>query len=348
MEQHTLWLDAVASALVILDAKGTILGANRAATRMLGKPLERLVGKGISSHLFSLKHHLDPNFEGETKVQGEVPCADGRSHFYECRINLCPSDGLWPEPAWLVVVSDTTERQQLRQERERLMEMAAINEVLPTILHEFKNPLASIQALVELLVEECDEGHLQQQLHGILMEIRRMKLGFEGLGTTTRDLGSHQPQALDFAVKEACGIFDRLLRRGGIFFHTEIATTPLLPLDSGGIRGILFNLLNNARQACKPGDTIRVKSNLENEGKVFTFSVADTGIGMSEEVLQRCTSLFFTTKRMGSGIGLALCKTAVEKQGGSLDIASELGHGTTITVRLPLASERKRSEHEPS
>lgn len=342
MEKQKEWLDAVASALLIIDAKGTIFHANQAATRMLGKPLERLVGKGISSHLFSLKHLLDPTSQKEVKVMGEVPSADGRSHYYECRINPCPPQELWPEPAWLVVVTDHTERQQLRQERERLMEMAAINEILPTILHEFKNPLASIQALVELLVEECDEGHLQQQLHGILMEIRRMKLGFEGLGTTTRDLSSHQPQALDFAVKEACGIFHRLLLRGGIRLETEIATTPLIPLDSGGIRGILFNLLNNAKQACKPGDTIRVKSHLEDQGKIFTFSVADSGIGMSEEVLQRCTNLFFTTKRMGSGIGLALCKTAVEKQGGSLDIASEPGKGTTITVRLPASADKRK------
>lgn len=322
-------LDAISANLLVVDERSEILYTNSAALSYFGRSL---IGRQISEVIFSVDRHLG---EAEACLSGEVSINDESRHF-EVRLQPLPRDAFFTKPAWMVVFTDQTEAFRVKQERERLMEMAAINEVLPTILHEFKNPLASIKALVELLVEECEDEHLQTQLHGILMEIRRMNLGFEGLGSATRKLSSKRNQAVDFAVKEACVIFERLLERAGIVFEAQVPSAPLLPLDSGGLRGILFNLINNAKQACERGDRIRVSAHLNETGRDYILEVADTGKGMSEEVLKQCTELFYTTKRMGSGIGLALCRGAVEKMGGRLDVASRLGEGTTITITLPV------------
>jgi signal transduction histidine kinase len=233
-------------------------------------------------------------------------------------------------------MEDRTEWARVYDERTRLMELATINEVLPTFLHELKNPLASIQALVELIIEDCGDGTLRDQLHSILVEIRRMKLGFDGLGSTSRNLRSNRNQAIDLAIREACAIFERQLENRRIRLVTGIETLPLLPLDSGGVRGILFNLLNNAKQACRPGDVIKVNARLGDGGRSFVFEVRDSGSGMPAEVLEQCTRMFFTTKRTGSGIGLALCRDAVDKVGGRLEIRSTSGEGTNIRVSLPI------------
>ena len=164
-----------------------------------------------------------------------------------------------------------------------------------------------------------------------------MNLGFEGLGFTTRMLRSRRAQAVDYGLREACLIFERRLRARGITLETRIATMPLLPFDTGAIRGVLFNLLNNAQQACGAGAVIRVTARLSDDGTAFVFGVHDTGPGMTPEVLAQCTQLFFTTKRMGSGIGLALCRSAVEKSHGRLEIRSVVGEGTCIDVTLPLS-----------
>ena len=170
-----------------------------------------------------------------------------------------------------------------------------------------------------------------------------MILSFQGLGSTNRNLSSKRNQAIDFGLREACAIFQRQMASRGITLITEIPAMPLLPLDNAGIRGVLFNLLNNAMQACRPKDEIQIRASLKDDGQTFFFSVTDTGPGMSPEALVKCTQLFFTTKRMGSGIGLALCKQAVEKVGGRLHIESAPGEGTRVTVSLPLRKPRQRS-----
>lgn len=326
-------MDCCPTAIICLDQTGVIAYANAEAATILDQETSALTGA-----------HFLETFRPESSMGDldevdhfEMVVGNGKNARYlACRVKHCTGPNCAPV-AYIVTIEDRTALHRVHEERHRLMEMATIGEVLPGILHEFKNPLASIQALVELMTEDCRDEELQSQLHSILMEIRRMKLGFEGLGFSTRNLASTRCQAVDYGVREACTIFDRQLEARGIRLDTDIETMPLLPLDSAGIRGVLFNLLNNAKQACRPGDKIEVSAGLKEDGKLFYFSVRDTGPGMPSEVLAQCTNLFFTTKRMGSGIGLALCKTAVEKVGGELHITSTEGEGTCMTVSLPLS-----------
>jgi len=318
--------------LVLLDREGRVLRANAEALDLLDRTEDGL--RGLSFREACDLAQADGSTTGDVwECERELDCGAEdrllRFRFRRCAESFAPV-------AEMVAIVDRTDLSRLREERHRLMEMATIHEVLPTILHELKNPLASIQALVELLTEEHEHDELGNQLHGVLMEIRRMKLSLEGLGFTTRDLSSRRHQAVDYGMREACGIFARQLASREIALETEIETLPLVPLDSGGLRGVLFNLLNNAKQACRAGDRIEVRAGLVADASAIRFSVRDTGKGMSPEVMARCTDLFYTTKRMGSGIGLALCKTAVEQIGGRLTIASREGEGTRIEVTLPI------------
>jgi signal transduction histidine kinase len=97
---------------------------------------------------------------------------------------------------------------------------------------------------------------------------------------------------------------------------------------------MMFNLVQNAIQACRTGGKVVVQSKLEDNW--LEFSVEDTGQGMTPEVLARCRDLFFTTKVRGSGIGLSLCHQICKDAGGELRIESEPGQGTKITARVPV------------
>ena len=237
-------------AVVCLDHAGQILFANPAAARLLGQEAEQLEGVDFFKVYCDLPGVPLPGDHKEQDIQVNI-AQDTR--MLNCRFSHCVGDDCAPV-AYMVAMTDRTDWYQVNEERDRLMEMATISEVLPGILHEFKNPLASIQALVELITEDCADEELQGQLHSILMEIRRMKLGFEGLGFSTRNLASTRDQAVDYGIREACTIFERQLKARRIALITDIETIPLIPLDSGGIRGVLFNLLNNAKQACRPGE----------------------------------------------------------------------------------------------
>ena len=103
------------------------------------------------------------------------------------------------------------------------------------------------------------------------------------------------------------------------------------------VGGIVHNLMINSIQACSAGQAVNLRAGLCDDGSRFVLTVVDNGSGMTAEVYNRCTEIFFTTKRNGSGIGLALCRRAVEESGGTLTIESVVGFGTSVTIEVPLA-----------
>ncbi len=240
------------------------------------------------------------------------------------------------DAAWTVFIHRIDEEHTVRQQQTRLLEMATMNEVLPTFLHELKNPLASVMAICELVLEDVLPAEQREVFEGIYHESQRMKLAFDGLGTVSQNLTRNDVQDIGLALLEACSVFRPLLERLSIDLVVDLAPLPPLPLEAGGIRGMLFNLLNNAKQACQPGDTIRVSASLDGAGDHFCFAVRDTGSGMAAEVVNQCTDLFYTTKSMGSGVGMALCHAALAAYNGTLSIQSTPGEGTCVRACIPL------------
>lgn len=231
---------------------------------------------------------------------------------------------------------DLTELERLREERDRLLQIATIHELLPSILHEVKNPLAAIATTAELLFEEAADEHVRASAHAILHESRRMKLTLEGIGAVGRSLRSRRYEAVDHAIREVCSVLHARAESVGVRARCGIPDLPLLPLDTSVVCAIAFNLTNNAIQACAAGGEVALTVRLLDEGRTFEMIVADTGVGMTPEVLARCRELFFTTKARGTGIGLALCSRAVTDAGGTMDIASAPGEGTRVTLRIPI------------
>ncbi|HEX9794211.1 MAG TPA: ATP-binding protein, partial [Planctomycetota bacterium] len=111
---------------------------------------------------------------------------------------------------------------------------------------------------------------------------------------------------------------------------------PLLQLDAGRVRQALLNLVINARQALgENGGQITLITRRERGEAIL--EVVDDGPGMSSETLSRCQEVYYSTKRGGSGLGLAMVRRIVEAHGGRVEIESELGHGTRMRLRFPQA-----------
>jgi signal transduction histidine kinase len=161
-------------------------------------------------------------------------------------------------------------------------------------------------------------------------------LGLQGLGAVGRSLRGGGHEAIDHAIEETVRVVQSAALQSGIRVHHASAFLPLLPFDAAVMRAIVFNLVSNAVHACATGGEVTVRAALRPHG-IFELEVADTGTGMPPDVVARCTELFFTTKRHGSGIGLALCDRAVRGAGGTLSVDSAVGRGTTFTVRIPIA-----------
>ncbi|MDJ0867652.1 MAG: ATP-binding protein [Myxococcota bacterium] len=328
-------LDDLSTALLVVGDDETIAYANPRAEELLGAalPLAGRAAAGVLAPMDRLREIAAAAVRDDSRASVTIQ-RDGEAP-KEIGIQLSEID-FGQGPATLIVFQDISHFLRLQSERDHLLKLATVGEVLPSILHELKNPLASVTSAVELLVEEAPPGPFQNDLHAILTEVRRMKLGFEGIGIAGRALHSERHTAVDLALRHAVQVFHARAEQDGIELRCEVPDLPLLRLDDAVMRAIAFNLVNNALHACRRGDSVRVAAHLEAGGGRFALEVTDTGVGMSAETCARCTELFYTTKKSGSGIGLALCDSTLKAAGGELAIASELGAGTTMSARVPL------------
>ena len=104
-------------------------------------------------------------------------------------------------------------------------------------------------------------------------------------------------------------------------------------LDERAILRVIINLIKNAVEAMPKGGDLSIKAGVEDE--VLMLEISDTGTGIETQTQKNIFTPFYTSKEMGSGLGLAYCKQAIEAHGGQISFESELGKGTAFTVRIP-------------
>lgn len=322
-------LDRIGAGVLVVDATGSVEYGNAGAAKILRRAPRELAGRTLAA-LFEIDPELTQTTEGETRREVAIPQADGATMMIGFSISP-PCD----RGSRTVLFQEIGAMLELRRERDRLLQLAALGDTLPSILHELRNPLASVTNTLELCIEESVPP-LRDDLHAILGAVRSMNLMLQAVGGLVRPIHVTRHVAVDQAIREACRILEVTTTARGITLDSEIATLPLLPLDWGVISGVVFNLVKNAIDACRRGGVIRVRATLAAPD-TFELAVSDNGAGMTPEVLARCRELFFTNKDKGSGIGLALCQGIAEKSGGSLRIESAVGAGTTVTLLVPVA-----------
>ncbi|MBI3858151.1 MAG: hybrid sensor histidine kinase/response regulator, partial [Planctomycetes bacterium] len=151
-----------------------------------------------------------------------------------------------------------------------------------------------------------------------------------------------RPVQLREAVERAIAFMEHRARAKEVTIRNELsADLPLVNGDPLELQQAFLNILMNAVDASVMGEgMVTVYSRITGEGVSVCF--ADNGCGMEPEELARCMDLFFTTKDVGegTGLGLAVAQNIVANHGGRVDIASERGRGTTVTLSFPLATGR--------
>lgn len=318
-------LEQLPAAVCVLDRRGIVVDANARARELLQRPL---AGVDVSDVLVPLTGLLQTSGEHSSC---EVVLPSGRTATLGYTVGHLRGH---PDRCYVVSFRDISQVRALQEERDRLLKLAGVGSVLPTILHGLKNPLAAITVAVEVLCEEEVAPDIHQQLVAVLAEIRRMRLALEGVTAIGQDLRGPGFHAVDQTIREAVALLSARAESSHVHLRADVDTFSPLPFEPAVVSAIVFNLTVNALQACASGDTIRLHASCESGS--FELTVSDTGSGMPEQVYRRCTELFFTTRRTGSGIGLALCRQLAERAGGGLEILSVPGFGTSITIRVPV------------
>jgi two-component system sensor histidine kinase PilS (NtrC family) len=261
----------------------------------------------------------------------------------------------------VVIFQDVTEVVAMEQELRRSERLAGVGQLAADIAHEIRNPLAAISGSVEILEASLGEGDRDAEprrlMAIVLREIDRLNhLITEFLQFARPAPAKRTPVDLGSVVEDLVGMFE-VTRPEGVEIEVDVATRRTALADPTQVRQVLWNLLLNAVQAMPEGGRIRISvsevggepqegaSEGRNEAKggaaFVEVAVADTGIGMAPEVLERIFDPFFTTRPDGSGLGLATVHRIVEANGGNLRVESSVGEGTVLRVRFPRREESR-------
>jgi signal transduction histidine kinase len=221
----------------------------------------------------------------------------------------------------------------------RAQEMqATLEHVISLIVHEVRNPLSAMRALVQGLEEEL--GGQQACLaytSRLTGEIDRLSRLLGSMSQVAR-LRARPPELLEPAavLQRAAEVFRPELARRGI--QLQVAVTPrAAPIlaDPDQVQQVLVNLVKNAADAMPSGGAITLRARLDARGRTV-LQVEDTGVGMDAEALERALRPRQSSKPGGMGLGLMIVRGIVRQLGGRLRVASTAGRGTTISITFPL------------
>jgi len=240
----------------------------------------------------------------------------------------------------------------LEEQKAEAESMAVIGTLASGLAHEIRNPLNSLNLNMQLLDEELPPGSAQRRMLGITRdEIHRLER------LVTDFLLYAKPRRLERAPTRARELFDSLAevlgpeleRRGARLDIVDRATDVSFEADRAQLQQLLINLVQNALVASREGDAKPIiELRAELRGDRVVLQVRDRGVGMDEVERARVFEAFYSTRRGGTGLGLAVVERIARAHGGAVEIDSSPGVGTAVRVVLPLRAAPGPPEIRPA
>ena len=237
-------------------------------------------------------------------------------------------------------------RDLLMTEAEHSNKLASVGRLAAGVAHEINNPLAIIDQkaglVTDLLEITRDFEHrekLVKSVEGIHNAVERCKvITHRLLGFARRMDVVYERIDINALIKEVLGFLEQEALFNHIYFELVFdENLPMLFSDRGQLQQVFLNIINNGIDAIGKDGEVYI-STVRKGKNMIDVLICDSGPGMPQEILKRIFDPFFTTKEAGKGTGLGLSITygLVKKLGGHITVDSEVGHGTTFTVSLPL------------
>jgi two-component system sensor histidine kinase PilS (NtrC family) len=336
-------IDSLPSGLVTTDPGQQVLTFNRAAAYITGVPSLSALGRPIAEVLqlpVAVLQTLggDLGDGGARRQEFLYRTADGRG---EIVLGLSTSHLVTPggRAGFLFSFQDVTKIKRLERDSALQQRLAAVGEMAAGMAHEIRNPLASMSGSIQILRQELPLSAEQEQLMDIVLRES------DRLNDTIRSfLAYARPQRFAVArldVRRALSDAAALLRNSGDVHDRHLVEVDVPPhelwyeADEGQIKQIVWNLATNGIRAMPDGGRLRLTAAFEPVSNGVVITVQDEGIGIPPEDLDGLFQPFHGSFTKGTGLGLAIVHRIVSDYRGEIQVSSQLGRGTTVSVRLP-------------
>jgi len=338
--QHVV--DHLEDVVIFLNPERRVLFFNKVAEAMIGRPLDEVVEISLEE-LLPPPHPLRPLIAvvaASSSAARDTTVAlnqDGRVK--EFLVSVFPVRDAARVMGTVVLLKDLESFKTVQSLISYSAKLAALGRLTSGVAHEVRNPLNAMMIHVELLRDRLASTppDVQQSLDIIGSEVQRLDRVVQGF------LRFMRPQELSLKALDLnalLGSVGALLeaewQARGVHFHWELdSALPPIRADEELLRQAFLNILQNACQAMPVGGTVTISTAREGR-ELIRVSIADEGMGIPAENLEKIFKLYFTTKPDGSGIGLSIVYRIIQMHDGTIEARSENRQGTTMAVRLPV------------
>jgi signal transduction histidine kinase len=322
-----------ARAVLVSDSVERFLGISRA--EILGAKLHEVFSRNTR-----LGRMVRESFDARMAlVQEEITTETGRH--VEISLDFIHDDrAVYPQETLgaLLTLHDVESVREIESDLELSRRLAAIGRLTAGVGHEVKNPINAIVVHLELMRNKLgDTDHkAMRHLEVIESEIQRLDRVVQTLVDFSRPVELQlKEQDLRRVVSAVLMLASAELETRDVHVQSDLPDRPVMAkVDADLLKQALLNVVLNGAQAMAEGGKLEVR--LAEDGRMALLSIHDQGSGIPADVRDKIFDLYFTTKKDGSGIGLAMTYRIVELHNGSIEVESDATHGTTFILRFPL------------
>ena len=324
LNRFATMLDALPGGVIILDKDNAITEANPQARALLGEPLE-----GQTWGIIEQRGRF--NSQGSFEIRGR-----------RLNISTCPLPG---GEETIVLVSDITAQHTLQRELGRKTRLSSLGEMAARLAHQIRTPLSSTVLYVDQLSKDLDQAKRERICNALKAQLSQTEslitsmLGFVRGGS----LLCLEPSSVKDVVEGALASCEGVIEASGASISVNRINPSLQILASPTeLASVIANMLQNAIQVCGGQAEIEVWAGAVNQ-HMMLIRVSDNGPGIPEEFIEQVFDPFFTTRAAGTGLGLAVLASVVERHGGTVHATNRESGGAQFTILLPVESIAKVS-----
>jgi two-component system NtrC family sensor kinase len=344
--------DGITDGLIIVDRAFRIVAVNKAEASFLGREPQELVGR--------------PCYQ--VYCRGDVPCALCPAHqtFATGKVALASKPELsggyhrkgvdvYTFPVLdehgetvqaIQYIKDVTDRMKLQKQLREVEQLTGIGHMAANVAHEIRNPLIAVGGFARQLHEQLTEDDPRREYTQVILEeVTRLEQILREQLTLERHL---VPVMGPVDVNQILKDVRKLLSHGILSSHIQVVGNlaegiPITMGDANQLKQAFLNVTSNAIQSMPQGGTLTIGTS--QKGERIIVRITDTGPGIPADHLDKLFVPFFTTRKTGSGLGLAVTKRIVDNHGGEIGVESEVGEGTTFEISLPIVRSSQEFEH---
>jgi PAS domain S-box-containing protein len=345
-ERYRGLLEAVPGAVILYDSALRILEWNASAERMYGYTRSEVMGLDLplvpEEKTAELRDFMRSVESGVAVLDVETTRRPKSGDPFEVQLSLLPFRESTGPSCFLEVTSDIRERVRWRRHMLEIEKLTSMGKMAAGTAHHLNSPLAALLMRVQMMRHRLEDSTVAEDVSRIEDGLQFCRHFVQRLLDFTRSAPVHkEPQDISLLVESVGSFFLPAIRSKGVSLVVDVAggNGRSVHADRNLMETLLLILLSNALDAVAPGGEIRLlclAPALDRAG----FAVRDNGCGISAAHRERVFEPFFTTKEpgKGTGLGLAIARNVVLEHGGTIEIESEAGMGTTVTVELPVTA----------